>query len=152
MRRRAKRGTPVSLGGPPLDPADPADRAVVWPLGPAIDRADVPLLCDELAMLVRARPDAPVVCDVSAVTRPDAVTVEALARLRLTARRLGCDLRVRGVDPRLHTLIAFVGLADALALGDLPVGSSPVEAGGEAEEREQVRGVEEVRDPGDPPV
>jgi len=142
------KGGRVSLPGPP---SDPADGAVVWPLGPAIDRADVPLLCDELALLVRARPGAPVVCDLSAVARPDAVTVEALARLRLTARRLGCDLRIRGVDPRLRTLIAFVGLADALALGDLPVGSSPVEARGEAEEREDPFGVEEVRDPGDPP-
>jgi anti-anti-sigma regulatory factor len=133
---------------------------VVWPLGPAIDRADVSLLCDELAMLVRVRPGAPVICDVTAVTKPDAVTVEALARLRLTARRLGIDLRIRGVDPRLRTLIAFVGLADALALGDLPLGDpraggpggSAVESGGQAEEREEVHGVEEVVDPGDPPV
>jgi anti-anti-sigma regulatory factor len=139
----------TSPHGPPPDPA--ADGAVVWPLGPVIARADVPALCDELTALAGTRPHARVICDVSMVALPDAVTVEALARLRLTARRLGCDLRIRGVEPRLRTLIAFVGLADALALGDLPLGGSAVEVGGEAEEREQVLGVEEVGDRGDPP-
>ena len=142
----------MTFRGPPPGPAD--DGVVVWPLGPALDRPDIPLLCDELGMLVRSRPGASVVCDVSAVARPDAVTVEALARLRLTARRLGCDLRIRGVDPRLRTLIAFVGLADALALGDVPLpgGPSGLEPRREAEEREELLGVEEVRDPRDPPV
>ncbi len=39
-------------------------------------------------------------------------TVEALARLRLLARRCGVELRVRGAAPELHELIDLTGLGD----------------------------------------
>jgi ABC-type transporter Mla MlaB component len=130
-------------------PNDPA----VLRVGPWVGRDDVAGLCDRLTAIVAERPGAVVVCDVSAVAQPDAVTVEALARLQLTARRLGRDLRIRGVDRRLRMLIAFVGLADALAVGDVPFGGSDlVEPGRKAEEREDPLGVEEVVDPGDLPA
>ncbi|MCW6009805.1 STAS domain-containing protein, partial [Micromonospora sp. CPCC 205371] len=53
-------------------------------------------------------------CDGGAVTAPDGVTIEALARLRLTARRLGCDLRVLRAHRRLAELVALTGLSDVL--------------------------------------
>jgi anti-anti-sigma regulatory factor len=135
----------------------PGDAAVIR-IGPRVTREHVPGLCDRLVALARDRHGV-VVCDVSAVAEPDAVTVEALARMQLTARRIGCDLRIRGVDRRLRMLIAFVGLADALALGDQPY-AGPAGAGAgsgleprrQPEEREDPVGVEEVVDPGDPPV
>jgi hypothetical protein len=104
-----------------------------------IVRADVPLLCAELARLLAGRTGGVVVCDVAAVPRPDVVTVEALARLRLTARRLGWTLVVRGAGPRLRELLSWLALADALP-----------QVGGEVEVREQPGGVEERVDRGDP--
>jgi hypothetical protein len=45
---------------------------------------------------------------------PDAVTVEALARLQLAARRHGCRVRLRNASPGLRDLVAFMGLRDVL--------------------------------------
>ena len=52
-------------------------------------------------------------CDVAGV-EPDAVTVEALARLQLGARRLGCQVRLRHASSELLQLVAFMGLTDVL--------------------------------------
>jgi ABC-type transporter Mla MlaB component len=86
----------------------------VFAIGPVVDRADIPRLWARLAALVRDTSAAAVLCDVGAVTAPDAATVEALARLRLTARRLGCDLRVLRAHPHLTDLVALTGLSDVL--------------------------------------
>jgi hypothetical protein len=45
---------------------------------------------------------------------PDAVTVDALARLQLAARRLSCRLLLCNASPELLELVAFMGLADVL--------------------------------------
>jgi len=55
-----------------------------------------------------------VVCDVRALDRPDVVAVEALARVRLTVRRLGRRVRIRHPCRELGELLAFMGLADIL--------------------------------------
>lgn len=86
----------------------------VFAIGPVVDRADIPGLCAHLAVLVRGTGAAVVLCDVGAVVTPDAATVEALARLRLIARRLGCDLRVAGAGSQLTELVALIGLTDVL--------------------------------------
>ncbi|MEH1127747.1 STAS domain-containing protein [Micromonospora sp. CPCC 206061] len=90
----------------------------VFAIGPVVDRADIPRLCARLAALVRDTGAAAVLCDVGAVSAPDAVTIEALARLRLTARRLGCDLRVLRAHRRLAQLVALTGLTDVLPAAD----------------------------------
>jgi ABC-type transporter Mla MlaB component len=46
--------------------------------------------------------------------RPDALTVDALVRLELVARREGCRVRLRGAPRELVQLIAFMGLAEVL--------------------------------------
>jgi len=84
---------------------------------------------------------APIVVDASALA-PDLTTIDALARLQLSVRRLGGRVKLRNVSDELQKLIAFVGLGDALRL----------EPGGEAEEREQRPRVEEERQLGDPPA
>jgi hypothetical protein len=66
-----------------------------------------------------------IVCDVGALA-PDVAAVDALARLQLTARRLGYEIRLRDASVDLQDLLDFVGLSDVLR----------VEAGGQAEERE----------------
>jgi hypothetical protein len=45
---------------------------------------------------------------------PDAVTVDALARLQLAAKRLSCRLLLRNASPELLELVAFMGLAEVL--------------------------------------
>jgi len=105
-----------------------------------VTRADIPVLCADLAELLRHRTGGVVVCDVAGVVRPDVVTVEVLARLRLTARRHGWRLVVSGASPGLLQLVGLLGLT-----GVLP------QPGGQAEEGEQARGVEEVVDRLDPP-
>ena len=52
-------------------------------------------------------------CDVRGV-EPDAVTVDALARLQLAARRLLCEVRLCNASHALAELVAFMGLQDVL--------------------------------------
>ena len=80
-----------------------------------------------------------IVCDVGSLA-PDAVTIDALARLQLTARRLGGEVRLRHASSELQELLDFVGLRDVLR----------GEAGWQPEEREQRVGVEEEREFDDP--
>jgi ABC-type transporter Mla MlaB component len=42
------------------------------------------------------------------------VTVDALARLQLAARRHQCQVRLRGASNELRALVAFMGLGDVL--------------------------------------
>ena len=69
--------------------------------------------------------------------------IDELARLQLAAHRLGCSIRVRDAWATLSELLDLVGLAELLT-------GSVLEAGGEAEGREQL-GVQEVVQPGDAP-
>jgi ABC-type transporter Mla MlaB component len=139
-----------SGGHPRRGAAGPA--AVPWPavtrwaIGPAVGRADIPGLCERLTVLVRESAATAVDCDVSAITRPDIATVEALVRLRLTARWLGCDLRIRGAGHRLDELLALTGLGDVL----LSRAGVVVEPRGQPEQGEEPLGVEERVDPADP--
>ena len=52
-------------------------------------------------------------CDVRSVD-VDAVTVDALCRLQLAARRQGCQVRLRHASAELRELVTFMGLADVL--------------------------------------
>lgn len=73
---------------------------------------DVAVLCERLRRVLTGT-DAEVVVDVRSLAA-DAVTLEALARLQLTARRVGRRITLRRVSPDLDSLVAFAGLADAL--------------------------------------
>jgi hypothetical protein len=110
--------------------------ALSGPLAPA----DIPKLCERAASLLTTT-DADLVCDVGGAD-PDGVTVDALARLHLTARRLGRRLHVRHASRELANLLAFTGLCEVVpALCVDPIR--------QAEEREEVLGVQEETDPGD---
>lgn len=125
---------------PPTGHTRVADAGISFTVGAAVARADIPALCGDLADLLRGRPPGTVACHVAAVASPDVVTVEALARLRLTARRHGWRFVVRDAGPALLRLMALLGLAEVLA-----------EPGRQPEQREEPLGVQEVGDPGDPP-
>ena len=88
----------------------------------------------------------PIVCDVSALTHPDVGTLDALAWLALTCRRLGRPVRLRQPPTRLWELLELAGLCDVLPIDD----RLSLEPGRQAEEREEAGRVEEEGDPGNP--
>ncbi|QKV90974.1 STAS domain-containing protein [Streptomyces sp. NA02950] len=144
-------------GGPPVPPRPPAVLVLEGPVG----RAEVPRLCERLGELARGSGPGPVTVDVAGVGRPDLAVVEALARLRLTARRLGRGMRLRNAGGDLRELLAWAGLEDGPTSGrdtGSNAGSGPgrgalrVEPLGQSEEGEQAPGVQEGVEPGDPPV
>jgi ABC-type transporter Mla MlaB component len=86
---------------------------IAFAVGGRLTRAELPGLCSRVARCLAARAPAVALCDVSGAAA-DAVTVDALARLRLTARRHGCELRFHGASAELLALVDYVGLSDAL--------------------------------------
>jgi ABC-type transporter Mla MlaB component len=75
---------------------------------------DLPGLCDRVCgLLEQSAAAGDALCDVSTV-EPDAVTIDALARLQLAARRHGCRVRLRNASSELEALVAFMGLNDVL--------------------------------------
>jgi anti-anti-sigma regulatory factor len=120
----------------------PARRVRQLVISGSLTPADTAALCARARAELERSGAEVLVCDVAAVTHPDAATIEALARLQLTARRLGRRMRLRDPTPALAGLLDLFGLADVLR----------VEAGGKPEEREQPLRVEERVEMGDPPV
>jgi anti-anti-sigma regulatory factor len=119
---------------------------IVLGIGGSIARADVPGLCEWLRALLEGSDADLVVCDVGALACPDAVTVDALARLQLTAHRLGRSIGLRHASSELRDLLDLTGLGEVVPLcGRLRLGS-----GRQAEQREQPGGIEEEGHPGDP--
>jgi ABC-type transporter Mla MlaB component len=88
-------------------------RAIAFTIQGPIARADLPGLCERVCALLRQRRPDVAYCDVDGV-EPDAVTVDALARLQLAARRSACQVRLRGASEELRALVAFMGLAEVL--------------------------------------
>jgi ABC-type transporter Mla MlaB component len=83
-------------------------------IGGPLRRADLPGLSERVCALLAAGRGARVVlCDVRGVGA-DAVTVDALARLQLAARRHGCQVRLRNPSAELRELLAFLGLRDVV--------------------------------------
>lgn len=113
-----------------------------------IGRDEAPALCERVRAAIEGGGPRRVICDVGLVREPDACTVDALARMQLTAHAAGGRLCLAGTSSDLRCLVALAGLAEVLP----SIGGSGVEAVRQAEEREQVRGVEEERDARDGPV
>jgi ABC-type transporter Mla MlaB component len=78
-----------------------------------IARSDLPGLCERVCAFLQRNPTKQWLCDVKDVP-PDAVTVDALARLQLAAHRNGCRIRLRDASPELRALVDFLGLTDVL--------------------------------------
>jgi ABC-type transporter Mla MlaB component len=88
-------------------------RTVAFSIRGPIAPADLPGLTDRVCALLREAAPGVAQCDVSGV-RPDAVTVDALARLQLGASRAGCRVRLRNASSELVELVAFMGLTEVL--------------------------------------
>jgi ABC-type transporter Mla MlaB component len=91
-----------------------AQRTIAFAVKGPIAPADLPGLCARICALLEHSDAAVALCDVRTVA-PDAVTVDALARLQLGAQRHGCQVRLRHASAELQELVAFMGLADVLA-------------------------------------
>ena len=78
-----------------------------------IARSDLQGLCDRVCALLSTSGAVIARCDVRGV-EPDAVTVDALARLQLAARRHRCTVHLVNASRELLDLVAFMGLADVL--------------------------------------
>ena len=101
--------------GAPRPP--PEGRTTVLVLSGPIARADVPALCERARLLLEGGGAGPVGCDVGALVAPDVVTVDALARLQLTARRLGGRVRLLHACGELQELLVLMGMSDVLPRG-----------------------------------
>jgi ABC-type transporter Mla MlaB component len=93
--------------------AIPEAGAIMFEVRGPIAREDLPGLYKRVCGLFAEHVPRVAFCDVATVA-PDAVTLEALARLQLAARRRGCQVRLRHATPALLELVAFAGLADVL--------------------------------------
>ena len=116
-------------------------------IGAPIGDGDVTRLCERLTELARGSDAEVIVCDVRELAA-DARSIDALARLQLTARRLGRRIRLHRMSPELDALLSFCGLADVVG------GGGPALLGRclrQPEERKQPRGVEERVDRDDAP-
>jgi ABC-type transporter Mla MlaB component len=78
-----------------------------------ISRTDLAGLCARICALLCTDGVEAAVCDVRGV-EPDAVTVDALARLQLAAKRRGCHIHLRNASDDLVELVTFMGLEDVL--------------------------------------
>ena len=88
-------------------------RTITFAIWGPIRRDDLPGLCARVrALLERSAADV-ALCDVAGIA-PDAVTVDALARLQLGARRHGCTVHLRNASHELRELVAFMGLTAVL--------------------------------------
>jgi ABC-type transporter Mla MlaB component len=90
-----------------------APKTVGFAVRGPIAREDLPGLCQRVCALLEESEAAVVLCDVHGV-EPDAVTVDALARLQVAAHRHGCRVRLCGASTALLELVAFMGLADVV--------------------------------------
>jgi ABC-type transporter Mla MlaB component len=81
-----------------------------------IGRSDLPGLSLRVCALFAHNPGTLVLTDVSDV-EPDAVCVDALARLQLVAKRNGCRVVLVNASPELLDLVEFMAL-DHVLRGD----------------------------------
>jgi ABC-type transporter Mla MlaB component len=117
-------------------------------IGGPIAWGDTERLCERLRALVAGSDAEVIVVDVRALAA-DARSVDALARMQLTARRLGRRIRLHRASRELDALLSFLGLVDVVGGR---AGSGLRGCQRQAEEREQPLGVEERVDRDDAPA
>ena len=105
-----------------------------------IRRADLPGLCDRVCAVLAESTAVVADCDVAGVD-PDAVTVDALARLQVAAMRRGCAVRLQNASEPLLELVELMGLTHVLS--ERTGGGLPRELERETEAREERVDIEE---------
>ena len=92
----------------------PGPHEVAFAIRGPIRRADLPRLCDRVCAVLAESTAVVVDCDVAGAD-PDAVTVDAVARLQLAATRRGCAVRLRSASEPLLELVDVMGLTHVLS-------------------------------------
>jgi hypothetical protein len=118
--------TPVLALRPPSEPD-----TIVVVIGGAVARPALTGLCERVRALLEGSDADVVVFDVGTLVDPDAVVVDALARLQLTAQRLGRLVRIRHACDELQDLLVAMGLGDVFLL----CAELPLEPRGQPEDR-----------------
>jgi ABC-type transporter Mla MlaB component len=90
-----------------------APRTAALTIRGPITRADLPGLTDRVCAVLREHRGGDVLCDVRDLPS-DCMTIDALARLQLAARRHACRVRLHRASDELLELVAFMGLEDVL--------------------------------------
>ena len=91
----------------------PPPRTLVLEVHGPLARSDLPGLYARTCALLGEHEIDLVLCSVGEVA-PDAVAVEALARLQLASRRRGAAVRLTEASPELLEVVEFMGLTEAL--------------------------------------
>jgi ABC-type transporter Mla MlaB component len=86
---------------------------IAFAISSPIERSDLPGLIKRVCALLEGSDAGVALCDVSGV-EPDAVSIDALARLQLAGKRHGCRVKLRQASPELLALVALIGLQDVL--------------------------------------
>jgi ABC-type transporter Mla MlaB component len=94
-----------------------------------LERGDLPGLFERTCALLQGAGAGELRCEVAGVAA-DAVSVDALARLALAARRQGCRVQLCGASAELRALVAFLGLADVLREAPTPPDGAEVRTAG----------------------
>jgi ABC-type transporter Mla MlaB component len=90
-----------------------AAKTVSFAIRGPIARDDLPGLSERICALMSASDARILLCDVQGV-EPDAVTVDALCRLQVAARRRHCQVHLQHASKELLDLVAFMGLTEVL--------------------------------------
>src|SRR6266496_4395931 len=101
---------------------------IAFTIGGPMARSDLLGLCERVRTLLEGSGADIALCDVDELVRPDAVAIDALARLQLAARRASCRIWLRRAPDELHELVALAGLR-----GVVPRCGLRLEPGGQAE-------------------
>jgi ABC-type transporter Mla MlaB component len=144
--RKGEPSLPDPLGPAATPPPRQPPSSIVLVLSGPVPHQDVLTLCDRVGHLLHQTEADLMICDVGALDDPDAATLDLVARLQLTARRLGRRVRLLDACGELQDLIELTGLSEFVPFS----GELPLEARGKAEQREPPSGVEEEADPRDP--
>jgi ABC-type transporter Mla MlaB component len=86
---------------------------IAFAISGPIEPSDLPGLLERVCSLLEGRDVKVALCDLSDA-EADAVTVDALARLRLAAKRNDCQVRLQHASSELRALAALMGLQDVL--------------------------------------
>jgi anti-anti-sigma regulatory factor len=83
-----------------------------------VDAATTVAWCARIRSTLEHGTTRVVVCDVGQIGGRAAGVIEALARMQLTARRSGGEIRFRHASPAVVELLELVGLAHVLGVCD----------------------------------
>jgi ABC-type transporter Mla MlaB component len=100
--------------GPCSDVGASGPKNVSFAIRGPIAREDLPGLWRRVRSVMSESGADTLLCDVREVA-PDAVTVDALCRLQLAARRHHCKVHLQNASAELLDLVAFMGLTEVLA-------------------------------------